>query len=64
MHALCGIDSPESTHDIGVSAEGGLLFADRRISDDGKGVRPLLDLLTKHGDTGTDPITVAMGTSR
>jgi hypothetical protein len=55
----CGIDWAESHHDVALVDESGKLVAKRRISDDADGLRRLLDLLTKAGDTADAPIPPA-----
>jgi transposase len=64
MDVFCGIDWAEDHHDIAVVNRDGQLLARRRISDDAAGLAQLLDLLTGHGDTSEDPITVAIETPR
>lgn len=60
----CGIDWAENHHDVAIVDASGKLVAKRRISDDAKAFRSLLDLLTEAGDTAGDPIPVAVKTAR
>ena len=64
MDVFCGIDWAEDHHDIAVVNRDGQLLARRRISDDAAGFAQLLGLLGEHGDTGEDPVPVAIGTPR
>jgi transposase len=61
---FCGIDWAESHHDIAVVDAEGRLLARQRIRDDAAGYQQLLQLLAEAGDTATDPIPVAIQTSR
>lgn len=61
---FCGIDWAETHHDVALVDGEGRLVARRRISDDAEGLGKLLALLTEAGDTGQDPIPVAIETSR
>jgi len=66
----CGIDWAENHHDVALVDESGKLVAKKRISDDAEGHRRLLELLlvlllellVEAGDTGQDPIPVAIET--
>jgi len=58
----CGIDWAENHHDVALVDESGKLVAKKRISDDAEGYRRLLELLVEAGDTGQDPIPVAIET--
>ncbi|MER6305349.1 IS110 family transposase [Streptomyces sp. NPDC001657] len=60
----CGIDWAERTHDVALVDDSGQLLAKRHITDDAAGYRMLLDLLAEYGDTGENPIPVAIETSR
>jgi transposase len=60
----CGIDWAESHHDVALVNGDGRLVAKRRIGDDVTGWRTLLDLLAEHGDSPSEPIPVAIETSR
>ena len=64
MEVFCGIDWAESHHDVAVVDAEGRLLARRRIRDDAAGYQQLLQLLAEAGDTATDPIPVAIETSR
>ncbi|MGV4988661.1 IS110 family transposase [Streptomyces sp. NRAIS4] len=60
----CGIDWAEQHHDVALVDGTGQLLAKRRITDDAAGYQLLLDLLAEYGDSETDPIPVAIETSR
>ncbi|WP_443059496.1 IS110 family transposase [Streptomyces sp. NBC_00443] len=60
----CGIDWAESTHDVALVDDAGVLVTKRRITDDAVGYKILLDLLAEFGDTEEAPIPVAIETSR
>jgi hypothetical protein len=64
MEVFCGIDWAEDHHDIALVDAGGQLLARRRISDGAAGLAALLELLAGHGDSGDDPVPVAIETSR
>jgi transposase len=64
MDVYCGIDWAEDHHDIALAGRDGQLLARRRISDDPAGLAVLLDLLAEHGDSGDDPVPVAIETPR
>jgi transposase len=64
MDVFCGIDWAEDHHDIALVNRDGQLLARRRISDDAAGFAQLLGLLGEHGDTGEDPVPVAIETPR
>jgi transposase len=64
MEVYCGIDWAEDHHDIALVDRDGQLLARRRISDDAAGLAQLLALLAEHGDTGADPVPVAIETPR
>lgn len=61
---FCGIDWAEKHHDVALVDDAGKMLAKARISDDAAGYRKLLDLLAEHGDSETEPIPVAIETSR
>ncbi len=62
MTIACGIDWAENHHDVALVDESGKLVAKKRINDDAEGYRRLLELLVEAGDTGQDPIPVAIET--
>ena len=64
MDVFCGIDWAENHHDITLVDTGGQLLARRRIGDDAAGLAALLELLTAHGDSASDPVPVAIETPR
>ncbi|SEU43095.1 IS110 family RNA-guided transposase [Nonomuraea wenchangensis] len=64
MTVTCGIDWSERHHDVALVDEGGKLVAKRRISDDARGWRVLVELLAEHGDRPDSPIPVAIETGR
>lgn len=64
MGVFCGIDWAETHHDVAVVDAEGRLLARRRIRDDAAGYQQLLQLLAEAGDTATEPIPVAIETSR
>jgi Transposase len=64
VRVFCGIDWAESHHDVAVVDAEGRSLACRRIRDDAAGYQQLLQLLAEAGDTATDPIPVAIQTSR
>lgn len=64
MKLFCGIDWAEDHHDVAVVDDDGLLVAKRRIDDSAEGLGELLGLLAEAGDTPSDPIPVAIETSR
>ncbi len=64
MRVFCGIDWAETHHDVAVVDAEGRLLARRRIRDDAAGYQQLLQLLAEAGDTATEPIPVAIETSR
>jgi hypothetical protein len=64
MEVFCGIDWAEDHHDIALAGPDGQLLARRRISDDAAGLAQLLELLAAHGDSGEDPVPVAIETPR
>jgi transposase len=61
---FCGIDWAETHHDVAVVDAEGRLLVRRRIRDDAAGYQQLLQLLAEAGDTATEPIPVAIETSR
>jgi transposase len=61
---FCGIDWAEAHHDIAIVDPEGRLVARQRIGDDAAGFADLIELLAAHGDSPTDPIPVAIETSR
>jgi len=61
---FCGIDWAEAHHDVAIVDPEGRLVARQRISDDAAGFADLVELLATHGDSPTDPIPVAIETSR
>lgn len=61
---FCGIDWAEAHHDVAIVDPEGRLVARQRISDDAAGFAALVELLASHGDRPTDPIPVAIETSR
>nr|WP_244328841.1 transposase [Streptomyces marokkonensis] len=63
MTVFCGIDWAERHHDIALVDGTGTLLAKARISDDAAGYGKLLDILAEHGDSPSDPISVAIETS-
>ncbi|WP_392750270.1 IS110 family transposase [Streptomyces sp. LN590] len=64
MYVYCGIDWASDHHDVALVDQDGALLAKARIHDDSPGLQQLIDLLAAHGDTGEDPIPVAIETSR
>ncbi|MBW8796365.1 MAG: IS110 family transposase [Streptomyces sp.] len=60
---FCGIDWATDHHDIALLDEAGTLLDKLRIDDTPTGLSQLLDLLTQHGDTPENPISVAIETS-
>jgi Transposase len=64
MDVFCGIDWAEDHHDIALVDRDGQLLARRRIGDDAAGLAALLGLLATHGDSGEDPVPVAIETPR
>ncbi|MDQ0688907.1 transposase [Streptomyces achromogenes] len=64
VHATCGIDWAEDHHDVRVVDSGARLLGRLGISDDAAGFQDLLHLLAEHGDSPSDPIPVAIETSR
>jgi transposase len=64
MEVFCGIDWAEDHHDIALVHRDGQLLARRRIGDDAAGLAALLELLAAHGDSGEDPVPVAIETPR
>jgi transposase len=64
MKVFCGIDWAENHHDVALVDERGQLVAKCHIGDDAAGLATLLTLLAEHGDNATDPIPVAIETSR
>jgi transposase len=61
---FCGIDWAEDHHDVALVDAEGKLVAKRRIGDDAAGFAALLHLLAAAGDSGEEPIPVAIETSR
>jgi transposase len=59
----CGIDWASDHHDVALIDHTGELLAKARIDDDAPGLQQLLDLLAAHGDSGQNPIPVAIETS-
>ena len=64
MKVFCGIDWAENHHDVALVDERGQLVVKSHIGDDAAGLATLLTLLAEHGDNPTDPIPVAIETSR
>ncbi|MFD8338960.1 IS110 family transposase [Streptomyces solisilvae] len=64
MYVYCGIDWASDHHDVALVDQDGALLAKARIRDDSPGLQQLIDLLAAYGDTGEDPIPVAIETSR
>lgn len=64
MKVTCGIDWASDHHDLALVDADGKLVAKARIGDDVAGFHQLISLLAEHGDTSTDPIPVAIETSR
>jgi len=64
LDVFCGIDWAEDHHDIALVDRDGKLLARQRISDDAAGLARLLELLAEHGDSGEDPVPVAIETPR
>jgi transposase len=64
VKVYAGIDWAERHHDVAVVDQDGQLVAKRRFSDDAAGFAELLALLTEAGDSGEDPIPVAIETPR
>lgn len=61
---FCGVDWAEGHHDIALVSIEGEQLARQRIGDDVSGLAQLVNLLAEHGDTGENPIPVAIETSR
>ncbi|MCX4564549.1 IS110 family transposase [Streptomyces phaeochromogenes] len=61
---FCGVDWAEGHHDIALVSIEGEQLARQRIGDDVSGLSQLVNLLAEHGDTGENPIPVAIETSR
>jgi transposase len=64
LRVFCGIDWAEDHHDVALVDAEGKLVAKRRINDDAAGFATLLHLLAAAGDSGEQPIPVAIETSR
>jgi transposase len=64
LDVFCGIDWAEDHHDIALADRDGALLARLRITDDAAGLAALLALLAEHGDSGEDPVPVAIETPR
>jgi transposase len=64
LRVFCGIDWAEDHHDVALVDAEGKLVAKRRIDDDAAGFAALLHLLAAAGDSGEEPIPVAIETSR
>jgi transposase len=64
LDVFCGIDWAEDHHDIALVDSGGALLARARAGDDAAGLARLLELLSQHGDSGQDPVPVAIETPR
>jgi transposase len=64
LDVFCGIDWAEDHHDIALVDRDGTLLARARVGDDATGLARLLELLTAHGDSGQDPVPVAIETPR
>ncbi|MBV8181900.1 MAG: IS110 family transposase [Mycobacterium sp.] len=64
VKVFCGIDWAEAHHDVAIVDEAGQLVAKRRITDDPGGLAQLIELLASVGDSGQDPIPVAIETPR
>lgn len=61
---FCGVGWAEGHHDIALVSIEGEQLARQRIGDDVSGLAQLVNLLAEHGDTGENPIPVAIETSR
>lgn len=64
MNVFCGVDWAEDHHDVALVDADGQLIAKRRINDDAAGFAELLGLFSDAGDTGEQPIPVAIETGR
>jgi transposase len=64
LRVFCGIDWAEDHHDVALVDADGKLVAKRRIGDDATGFAMLLQLLAAAGDSGQEPIPVAIETGR
>ena len=64
MRLFCGIDWAECHHDVAVVDDTGVVVARGRVGTDAAGFARLLELLAEAGDTGEDPIPVAIETDR
>jgi transposase len=64
VKVFCGIDWAEGHHDIALIEESGQLLAKKRINETVAGFAELIDMLAAAGDTGADPIPVAIETPR
>jgi transposase len=64
LDVFCGIDWAEDHHDVALVDAGGVLIAQRRISDDAAGFALLLAMLADAGDSAAEPVPVAIETSR
>jgi transposase len=64
LTVFCGIDWAEDHHDVALVDAEGKLVAKRRIGDDAAGFAALLQLFAAAGDSGEQPIPVAIETSR
>lgn len=60
----CGIDWASDHHDVALVDQDGTLVARKRVGDDARGYRDLLDLLAAAGDSPGAPIPVAIETPR
>jgi transposase len=64
VRVYCGIDWAEGHHDIALVDGDGALVAKRRISESLEGVAELTAMLAAAGDSGADPVPVAIETPR
>lgn len=64
MKLFCGIDWPESHHDVAIIDGDGQLVAKKRIGDDPVGFAELIEMLSVAGDCAQDPVPVAIETPR
>jgi transposase len=64
LKVFCGIDWAEGHHDIALIDQEGHLIAKKRILESVAGFNELVDLLADAGDSGQNPIPVAIETPR
>jgi transposase len=64
LRLFCGIDWAESHHDVAVVDGAGTVVVRGRVSNDAAGFTRLLAMLAEAGDTGEDPVPVAIETDR